>query len=139
VTHTIQSKIEVDLFDCTECGSYVALTANHEHALRATHKTFYCPNGHSQYFPSKTDAEKLREALHAADIEKSRLAKAVREAEQIANDAAYRQTIAERETARLKKRASAGVCPCCNRTFVQLARHMKTKHPHAIDNAVNKP
>jgi hypothetical protein len=22
-----------------------------------------------------------------------------------------------------------GVCPCCNRTFQQLARHMKAKHP----------
>ena len=30
---------------------------------------------------------------------------------------------------RLKNRASAGVCPCCNRTFKQLAAHMKTKHP----------
>jgi hypothetical protein len=29
---------------------------------------------------------------------------------------------------RLKNRAAAGVCPCCNRTFAQLARHMATKH-----------
>lgn len=33
---------------------------------------------------------------------------------------------------RLRKRASAGVCPCCNRTFSQLARHMQTKHPTFI-------
>ena len=30
---------------------------------------------------------------------------------------------------RLKKRAIAGVCPCCNRTFQQLAAHMAHKHP----------
>ncbi len=30
---------------------------------------------------------------------------------------------------RLRNRASAGLCPCCNRTFSQLARHMKSKHP----------
>jgi uncharacterized Zn finger protein (UPF0148 family) len=30
---------------------------------------------------------------------------------------------------KLQKRASNGVCPCCNRTFKQLAAHMKTKHP----------
>lgn len=29
---------------------------------------------------------------------------------------------------RLSKRASAGTCPCCNRTFKQLAAHMATKH-----------
>ena len=31
---------------------------------------------------------------------------------------------------RQKKRAAAGVCPCCNRTFKQLARHMERKHPN---------
>lgn len=30
---------------------------------------------------------------------------------------------------KLKNRASAGVCPCCNRTFKQLAAHMTDKHP----------
>lgn len=33
------------------------------------------------------------------------------------------------ESAKLKKRASAGICPCCNRTVSQMARHMKSKHP----------
>lgn len=31
---------------------------------------------------------------------------------------------------KMKKRASAGVCPCCNRTFQQLARHMRLRHPN---------
>jgi uncharacterized Zn finger protein (UPF0148 family) len=30
---------------------------------------------------------------------------------------------------KLKKRSAAGVCPCCNRTFKQLANHMAQKHP----------
>lgn len=136
--HTLETKISFDLFNCTECGAHIALTANHERSLRESHQTFYCPNGHPQYFPGKTDAEKLRDALHSADIEKSRLAKAAREAELLANDAALRQAVAERETARLKKRTRAGICPCCNRTFIQLARHMKSKHP-SIDGRVNKP
>jgi DNA repair exonuclease SbcCD ATPase subunit len=28
-----------------------------------------------------------------------------------------------------KKRVSNGVCPCCNRTFINLQRHMASKHP----------
>lgn len=36
---------------------------------------------------------------------------------------------AERKLATHKKRASAGVCPCCNRTVSQMARHMQAKHP----------
>lgn len=33
------------------------------------------------------------------------------------------------QVTRLKNRAAAGVCPCCNRTFHQLVRHMAAKHP----------
>jgi hypothetical protein len=27
------------------------------------------------------------------------------------------------------ERVASGVCPCCNRSFVNLRRHMKTQHP----------
>jgi len=33
---------------------------------------------------------------------------------------------------RLKRRVSAGTCPCCQRTFKQLAAHMKFKHPNYV-------
>tara|TARA_Y100000310_G_scaffold338946_1_gene430083 strand:- start:1163 stop:1354 length:192 start_codon:yes stop_codon:yes gene_type:complete len=33
------------------------------------------------------------------------------------------------QVTKLKNRAKAGVCPCCNRTFQNLSRHMETKHP----------
>lgn len=36
---------------------------------------------------------------------------------------------------RTKKRVGNGVCPCCNRTFQQLARHMEAKHPEYADSA----
>jgi hypothetical protein len=31
-------------------------------------------------------------------------------------------------TKRLKQRVAAGVCPCCNRTFTNLAEHMAGQH-----------
>lgn len=33
-------------------------------------------------------------------------------------------------------RAQGGACPCCNRTFADMARHMKTKHPDFDPNKV---
>ncbi len=30
---------------------------------------------------------------------------------------------------RIKNRIAAGVCPCCNRSFQNLSRHMSNKHP----------
>ncbi len=39
-------------------------------------------------------------------------------------------TISEKnKLSRQLKRVNKGVCPCCNRTFVNLANHMKTTHP----------
>ena len=33
------------------------------------------------------------------------------------------------QNTKLRKRVKAGVCPCCNRTFKQLAAHMARMHP----------
>jgi hypothetical protein len=30
---------------------------------------------------------------------------------------------------RMANRIKHGVCPCCNRTFLNLQRHMTTQHP----------
>jgi 4-hydroxy-3-methylbut-2-en-1-yl diphosphate synthase IspG/GcpE len=42
------------------------------------------------------------------------------------------EQVYERETPEgdyeLAKRAKAGVCPCCNRTFSNMAEHMKKQH-----------
>jgi hypothetical protein len=38
-------------------------------------------------------------------------------------------------TTRAKKRHAAAVCPCCNRSFVQLRRHMENKHPGYVASA----
>jgi hypothetical protein len=35
----------------------------------------------------------------------------------------------EKDIKKANRKAKAGVCPCCNRTFKQLADHMKVKHP----------
>ncbi len=53
-------------------------------------------------------------------------------AEDAAAEARAAMEKAERKTKRLMRRVSAGVCPCCNRTFSDLARHMKTKHENVV-------
>lgn len=59
------------------------------------------------------------------DLLKQRLA----ERDDRINELVYESAVAHAEAERLATRANHGVCPCCKRTFSQLARHMKTKHP----------
>lgn len=38
-----------------------------EERVRRTHETFYCPAGHSNYFPGKTEESVLRDKLRNAE------------------------------------------------------------------------
>lgn len=98
--------------------------------------TFHCPNGHPQhYVTGESETDKLRR-------ERDRLAQRVAEWQDEATEAKKRAEAAERRTSaargqitRLKKRAAAGVCPCCNRQFTDLHRHMSAKHPGFVAEA----
>lgn len=111
---------------CGVCGVPFAVpTEMLAWSRKKPHRMFYCPVGHDLHFPGKSEAEKLKEAREALAVERARHDQT--RAQLIGQRAATTRVRNERD--RLKKRASAGVCPCCNRTFQQLARHMKTKHP----------
>lgn len=92
--------------------------------------TFFCPYGHRQWFvDGETPEEKLRR-------ERDRLAQRVAEKnDEIARQRDMREGAERRLAAtrgvvtRIKNRVGHGICPCCNRTFGNLSRHMATKHP----------
>lgn len=120
VALAVNLRLETD--ECCICGVTWAWPAYmRRQALESSERWFYCPNGHKQHF-SKSEIDRLREKL----TEQTR----------IATEQAERALKAERakkltalKLRNLKKRAAAGVCPCCHRTFSQVARHMATKHP----------
>ncbi len=107
---------------CYSCGCAIALDSTFIKNRRDDHHGFFCPNGHNNYFPGLSEAEKLKVEL--ADKERQLTAQRAR-----VSELNMQITKADRATARLKKRVRAGVCPCCQRTFKQLAAHMTCKHP----------
>jgi hypothetical protein len=75
---------------------------------------WYCPNGHSLHYPGETAADKARKEADRAKLE--------------AMEERDKRLAAERALAKTKKRANAGVCLDCHRTFADVARHRATKH-----------
>lgn len=114
---------------CCNCGVAFGLDDDHYKRLRASHDWFYCPNGHQQHFTGKTEAERLREQLAAAERLAIRERNAKEEAQRRAVSAEMSRRVTKGHLTRTKRRVAAGVCPCCNRTFENLARHMKGQHP----------
>jgi len=86
------------------------------------HKIFYCPNGHAHHYQALSDVEIAVNERNAAQA--------------TANEARHAMLVAQKERdelaeakRKLEDRIFAGVCPCCNRTFSNLHRHMEAKHP----------
>lgn len=107
----------LETMECANCFMVIALPKRFIADRRDDHRTFYCPVGHHNFFPAKSEAEKLREQL---EHEKQR------------TFTAQQQTRMEREQRekleRKLKRVSGGACPECNRHFKNVERHMKSKH-----------
>lgn len=117
---------------CCNCGIAFAMTAdfrNDRLKRKPNDKSFYCPRGHPQHFTGESEETKLRRERDRLKQEQAYLEDRARQAREEAEHERRRANGYKGHAARITKRAKAGVCPCCNRTFVQLARHMATQHP----------
>lgn len=123
--------------ECANCGIPFGISADFEKRRREDHKGFMCPSGHSNVFPQETEAEKLKREV-------ARLQTTVEHKEATISSLRDQRAALERSRAALRgvhtrtcNRVKNGVCPCCNRTFSNLANHMATKHPdfNAVETA----
>jgi hypothetical protein len=95
------------------------------------HKAWQCPNGHGQAFRD-SELDRTRRERDLLKQDAARLEDEKRQAWATATALRERADKAERATKRLRKRTSAGTCPCCNRTFGNMAEHMKHQHPEFV-------
>lgn len=114
--------LELVVETCITCGCQYGVPSDMHAYRKRSHENIYCPSGHPMIYPGESDAEKNGRLLRE-EQERHKRTLARENAERIA-----RETV-ERELTRHKTRSKNGVCPCCKRTFKQLAAHMKTKHP----------
>jgi hypothetical protein len=127
---TIVGQDTLVIEQCPTCGVIYAIPdALKTRGLRYKGSvTIYCPNGHTWHYMGKTHAQELEELRDRIARER-----ALRDqAEASAQGYQAAATRARNERDRLKVRTGGGVCPHCNRTFKQLAKHMVSKHPEEV-------
>jgi hypothetical protein len=123
-----QATVTLSRVCCGECGVTFAVPEKFLSERRYDQKTFYCPNGHPRAF-CRSERQELEQRIARKTAELDQM-KADRDRQRELREAEERSHAATRgQVTKLKKRAAAGVCPCCNRTFQELARHMANKHP----------
>jgi phosphate starvation-inducible protein PhoH len=134
---TCTTKVQLFVEECPSCAILFGVPEDHHSRIVKSGgaQALYCPNGHAITW-RKSEADQLREQLDKERRQRQRAEQAVareadyrREAEERAKHERNRANGYKGHATRITKRAKAGVCPCCNRTFVKLAQHMATKHP----------
>lgn len=120
---------DLKVMTCPICGVVYAIPA----ALQANaYKRgegkiqWFCCNGHQLGYHGDSEAERQLKIMR----ERARMASARADADRdlrIHTEAQLRSQ--KGATTKARKRHAAALCPCCNRSFVQLKRHMDTQHP----------
>lgn len=118
---------------CCQCRSEIWLPqALYDAARHSERISFYCPYGHPQVFAKgETDLDVMR---RERDIARQQIAQRDDEIKQLQQRSrVLAMQVDQHKTAATKarKRAAAGLCPCCNRSFAstRMAAHIRTKHP----------
>ena len=117
-THTGTYVVET----CINCGINFGVPEDfQEWARDHSNKWFYCPNGHRQHY-TVSRADRLQRQLDSAVEDKRSLRYRL--------DHANRSRAALRgQVTKIKRRVGHGICPCCQRQFHNLKRHMENQHP----------
>jgi transcription elongation factor Elf1 len=131
-TATLNRTVNLKVMECGTCGIAFALPQSlYDHCYNEG-GYWTCPLGHSRGWDKgnkKAYARELEEKVaqleSKIDIEKNRVQSAQREA-----------AAARGQVTKIKNRVGKGICPCCNRSFQNLRRHMTTQHPDYSKEAV---
>lgn len=129
MTTFVESKqIEYFTMKCGECGIHFAMDSVFRKEKKVTGDGWFCPNGHSRVY-RETEAQRLQKQLDAKQAALEGARASVQRERDWRRETERSNSALKGVVTRTKNRAAAGLCPCCRRTFSQLARHMKNQHP----------
>lgn len=122
----LQLAVTLHEINCGECGGTYAINERYREQRETKGGGWNCPYCRVGWgYFKNTLNDKLKK-----EIEEERARKQA--ALDRANQAEANLAQAIRKNTAVMKRIHAGTCPCCKRTFKQLAAHMKRKHPDAV-------
>lgn len=135
-SHTISTEVTLVAETCINCGTAFAMEESLMRGLRKNHNSFYCPNGHCMIYNGENEEARLKRELKIKDDELLKTARRLEWEE--ANGVRLHENLKHTERrlsaakgvlTRTKNRIANGVCPCCNRYFADLHKHMAGQHP----------
>lgn len=133
---TMQVSVTVEIIAkmCPCCGVHYGMDAALYTRRANDGGDWYCPNGDILHI-IEPEVENLRKQLASAqgnlDYYKEYSQRKAAEAEQLSHQVRAQKAA----KTRLMRRVTNGVCPCCQRQFANVQRHMASKHPEQVVDA----
>jgi len=119
----------IHIIECAGCSIDFGIGDDFMKRRREDHQVFYCPNGHPNVYRGDNEAEKLRKQVEQLERQKKWAREDAKYQRERRIKAERQRAAAKGQVTKIRNRVAAGVCPCCNRTFQNLARHMEGQHP----------
>jgi hypothetical protein len=140
---TITAFTELTTITCSGCsGAYAISTVFMEEARRkgGFAQCWSCPYCKSERGFGESEKSKLESKIAALERSRAYLEQSRTEARQEAEHFRKSRDGIKGALVKQKKRIGKGACPCCNRFFPNLHRHMLSKHPeHATQPEAPQP
>lgn len=127
-TLRLETVTTFEVVDCANCAVSFGMPTPLYQSRKKDHASFYCPSGHSNYFPAETEEERLKKELSRAQAATADWRARAAQVEAEVDAEKNRHAATKGQLTKTRARIQNGVCPDCNRTFVNLGRHMHTKH-----------
>ena len=128
----IEARVQLQVYTCATCGILFALEERwvqmRSERDNGVARGWHCPAGHVNVY-RKNDLDRAKEQLALEHLLLERTRAARDRAQDLASKRERQLSAQKGVTTRIKNRIARGVCPCCNRSFENLHRHMQTKHP----------
>lgn len=124
---TFTEIITLEKVECGGCGGIFALSSHFIETKKRESGGFTCPYCSEKRGWWTSRADELKKELELKMKELTAVKCEV-----------WRERGLKEAAEKKVHRATNGVCTCCNRSFVNLQRHMKTKHPE-ITKSTKKP
>lgn len=118
MSQTFTETVTLEKIDCGRCGGTYAINERLVRDRSDYGGSWHCPYCQCSWGYHEGALTKVQRELEAAKAE-TRAAKCE----------TLREQLTRQETEKKLRRVKNGVCPCCKRSFCNLMRHMKTKHP----------
>ena len=135
-----RESLATDLIDkhCPTCFVHYAAPKALFDKKNETGERWFCPNGHHVVY-TQSKLQKAEAERDALKLERDRLKQNESYLTWRAESFKKNGIAMKGQMTKLRKRVANGVCPCCNRSFANLHRHMAGQHPGYTAEALPEP